>query len=192
MSDMRRVTRSVCCALVAVGFMSSAATAQTSVSAEDSAFLRAQRLVAAGQGDQGRAIVAQRLASAPPGSARYAQALYWRAALAITAADAERDLRRVVVEFPLSPWTDDALMRLAQLELARGERLSALLHLERIALEHPSSATHARASYTAGRLLLDMNELARGCAKLTEADANAGASDAGLRDQIARLRERCG
>ncbi len=192
MSNMRYVIGAVCRAWVAASFVSLAATAQSTAPPGDSAFIRAQRLAAAGQGGQGRAIVAQRLAAAPPGSARYAEALYWRAALAITAADAERDLRSVVVEFPLSPWTDDALMRLAQLELARGDKPSALLHLERIALEHAASATHARASYTAARLLLDMNELARGCAKLSDADANAGASDAGLRDQIAKLRERCG
>lgn len=179
-------------ALMLASFVTLTAGAQTSTPPADSAFLRAQRLVAAGQGDQGRAIVAQRLAAAPPGSARYAEALYWRAALAATAADAERDLRRVVVEFPLSSSTDDALMRLAQLEIARGEKLSALLHLERIALEHAASATHARASYTAARLLLDMNDAARGCVKLVDADANAGASEVGLRDQIARLRERCG
>lgn len=191
MNTMVGVLGSVCRSVMLASFVSIAAAAQTSGPPADSAFFRAQRLVAAGHGDQGRAIVAQRLAAAPPGSARYAEALYWRAALAMTAADAERDLRRVVVEFPLSSWTDDALMRLAQLELARGEKPSALLHLERIALEHAASATHARASYTAARLLLDMNDIARGCAKLSDADANAAASDAGLRDQIARLRERC-
>lgn len=169
------------------------AEAQTSAPpASDSVFLRAQRLVAAGQGAQGRAIVAQRLASAPPGSSRYAEALYWRAALAVTAADAERDLRNVVVEFPLSPWTADALMRLAQLELARGEKASALKHLDRIALEHASSASHARASFTAARVLLDANEIQRGCAKLSDAAMHASADDRGLQDQIARLRERCG
>jgi len=189
---MRCCIASICRGLMAASLVSLAVGAQTSTPPADSAFFRAQRLVAAGQGDQGRAIVAQRLAAAPPGSARYAEALYWRAALAATAADAERDLRRVVVEFPLSSWTDDALMRLAQLEIARGEKLSALLHLERIALEHSASATHARASYTAARLLLDMNDVPRGCLKLVDADANTGAGDAGLRDQIARLREKCG
>ena len=182
----------MCRALVAASLVSLAAAAQTSAPSPDSAFFRAQRLVAAGQGDQGRAIVAQKLAAAPPGSALYAEALYWRAALAITAADAERDLRRVVVEFSLSSWTDDALMRLAQLELARGDKQSAMLHLERIALEHSGSAMHARASYTAGRLLLDMNDFARGCAKLIDADANTVANDTGLREQIAELRKRCG
>ncbi|MBC7790223.1 MAG: hypothetical protein H7Z74_09785 [Anaerolineae bacterium] len=189
---MTRAIGGLCSAIVAASIVSVAAGAQASGESADSAFVRAQRLVAAGHGDQGRAIVAQKLAAAPPGSARYAEALYWRAALAVTAAEAERDLRRVVVEFPLSSWTDDALMRLAQLELARGERTSALLHLERIALEHPASAAHARASYTAARLLLEMNELARGCGKLGDADARAGVGDAGLREQIAVLRKKCG
>ena len=69
----------------------------------DTLFLRARRLVAGGNGAAGRALVDSALTAAAAGSTEYATALYWRGALSSTAADAERDYRRVIVEFPFSP-----------------------------------------------------------------------------------------
>ena len=44
--------------------------------------------MAAGQGDTGRNLIQSELNAADSGSARYVEALYWRAVLARTAADA--------------------------------------------------------------------------------------------------------
>ena len=52
----------------------------------DSVFARAQRLVTGGNGADGRAIVDSVLQAVPPGSPDHAEPLYWRAALAETAA----------------------------------------------------------------------------------------------------------
>ncbi|HEY9516741.1 MAG TPA: tetratricopeptide repeat protein, partial [Gemmatimonadaceae bacterium] len=121
-------------------------------------FARAQRLMAAGQEESGRALVQGELNAAPPGSARYVEALYWRAVLAATAADAERDLRTIIIEYPLSQRSDDALMRLAQLEMTRGENDQALEHLDRVVREHPHSASRPRASFWMARVLFDMGD----------------------------------
>ena len=118
-------------------------------------FARAQRLVAEGQGAAGRAIVDSVIRATPEGSDVFAEALYWRASLAATAAQAERDYRTLTVEYSMSPRAPDALMRLGQLELARGDRAEALRHLERLVLEHPTSPARARASYWMARVYFD-------------------------------------
>ena len=61
----------------------SGASAQRADSATtDSIFLRAQRMVAEGKGDAGRALVQAEFVRSPTGSPRYIEALYWRGALA--------------------------------------------------------------------------------------------------------------
>src|SRR5437868_15243931 len=88
-------------------------------------FARARRLVSDGNGALGRVLVDSALAAATPGTSGYAEALYWRATLAERAADAERDYRQIAVEYPQSPRAVDALVRLAQLDLIRGQPAAA-------------------------------------------------------------------
>src|SRR3954471_23307856 len=85
----------------------------------DSLFRRAKRLVAEGNGAAGRALVDSALRATTEGTPAYGDALFWRGALAETAADAERDYRRVIVEYPLSTYADNALLAMADLESAR-------------------------------------------------------------------------
>lgn len=157
----------------------------------DSVFLLAQRMVADGQGDKGRALVQAQLDSAPIGSPQYVKALYWHAVVAATAAGAERDLRRLVIEYPLSPESADALLRLAQLEMARGDRQLALEHLDRLLLEHPNDPSRARAGFWMGRLLFEKGQAAAACARLDQAEDATPADDVELRNQIAYYKQRC-
>lgn len=168
------------------------ATAQQPDSmATDTIFLRAQRLVAEGQGDAGRALVQRELDSATPGSARYAEALYWHAVVAATAADAERDLRSIVVNYPLSKHAADALLRLAQLEMTRGDDDPALAHLNRILVEHPDNPDRSRADFWMARVLFDKNDAPKACARLGDAVRTAPSGDVELRNQIDYLDQRC-
>ena len=119
----------------------------------DSAIQRAQTLVAQGHTDQGRALVDSVLTTTPPTSAAYASALYARASLAINADSAEDDYRRITVEYATSPRASDALLRLAQLELARGDRVQAADHLARLTREQlsgQSGITYARTELQVG------------------------------------------
>ena len=159
--------------------------------ASDSIFRRARRLVSDGNGVQGRALVDSMLHAASEGTPAYGDALYWRGALAETAAAAERDYRQVVVEFPLSPYVDDALLSLAELEQARGDRTAALQHLQRFVREHPVSPARARAGLAAARLAFEQRDTARGCAMITDARSSVGASDVELRNQIEYYGGRC-
>jgi tetratricopeptide (TPR) repeat protein len=157
----------------------------------DSVFARAQRLVAEGQADSGRALVQQQLSSTTPGTPAYAEALYWSGVLSATAADAEQAYRRIIVEYPLSPRMDDALMRIAQLEMARGQHQEALDHLARLVREHPDSPARARANYWMARVLFDEGDLPRGCARLADAGQRVASSDVELRNQIDYYAQRC-
>ena len=144
-----------------------------------------------GRGESGRALVDTLLASARPGSPQHAQALYWRASLASDAAEAERGYRRVIVEYAATRWSGDALLNLAQLELARGDQERALVHLYRFEREHPMHESRARASLWLARLHFDKKNEPRGCAALATARVAASPEDVELRNQIDYHEQRC-
>jgi cell division septation protein DedD len=157
----------------------------------DSVFARAQRMVAEGRGDEGRELVDKTLASSPVGSPEYIGALYWRGVIAPTAAQAERDLRRVVVEYGLSPYGDDALLRLAQLEAARGDKARAVQHLQFLVREHAKSELRGRAQLTLARLQFESGDAPAACTGLANASAAAAATDVELHNQIAFEQRKC-
>src|SRR6478609_6958839 len=187
---MHRFPRIVLLTVVALCALAHRSDAQGNASnsaplpATDSVFRRARRLVSEGDGAAGRALVDSLLRTAREGTPAYGDALFWRGALAETAADAERDYRRVIVEYPLSPYSDDALLSLAELEQARGDRAAAFQHLQRFVREHPASPARARAGLAAARLAFEQRDNARGCAMIVDARASAGKGDVELRNQI--------
>jgi cell division septation protein DedD len=158
---------------------------------DSATYRRAQMLVNDGNAIAGRAIVDSMIARTTPGTNEYAEGLYWRAVLSATAADAEMDYRRIIVDHPLSPRVEDVLLRLAQLELARADYDGALQHLNRLILEHPGSTARARAGYWAARVLFERNDIQRACTVNADALARTGENDAELRNQISYLNQRC-
>jgi cell division septation protein DedD len=157
----------------------------------DPVFARAQALVSDGNGAAGRALVDSVLRATPPNASLYPQALFWRASLASNAADAESDYKHIVVDYPLAPQAEDALLRLAQLELARGDRDAALAHLQRIPRDYPRSKSLARANYWTARVLFEKNEVANACAANSHALAQAATDEVELRNQIQYQSQRC-
>lgn len=154
-------------------------------------YRRAQGMVNDGNAAAGRALVDSMIGIAGPGTNEYAEGVYWRAVLAATAADAEMDYRRIVVDHPQSPRVEDALLRLAQLEMSRASYDGALRHLNRLVLEHPNGASRPRAGYWMARVLFEKNDIQRACAANADALARTGATDAELRNQITYLNQRC-
>jgi hypothetical protein len=157
----------------------------------DSIFARARQLVVNGNGAAGRILVDSVVAATDPALPLYAEALYWRATLAPTSADAERDYLRIVVEYPLSPRESDALLQLAQLEIARGDRSSAETHLERFLLENPAGADAARAQLMLVRVAFEQNDLPHGCVALRHALADVPATAVELHNQLDYYSARC-
>jgi cell division protein FtsN len=95
------------------------------------------------------------------------------------------------VDYPLAPQAEDALLRLAQLELARGDRDGALNHLQRIPRDYPRSKSLARASYWTARVLFEKNDIPSACAANANALAQADVSEIELRNQIQYQGQRC-
>lgn len=160
-------------------------------SATDPVYARAQALVSEGRGAQGRALVDSMYRISAPASAERAEALFWRATLAATAADAERDYRAIVVDHATSARVEDALLRLAQLELARGDRDGALRHLQRLSTEFPGSRQGARTKYWTARVLFEKGDLTAACAANGEALTRVAATDIELRNQIEYQQQWC-
>jgi hypothetical protein len=131
------------------------------------------------------------LASMSPASPRYAEGLFWRASIASAAPDAERDYRRIAVEYTLSPRVPDALTRLSQLELARGDRVLAARHLERLLREYPPPVARATAWYWLARIGFEDNDVARACIALDSARTLSPATNAELVNQIRYEAGRC-
>lgn len=180
-------------AFVGLAFFGASLQAQDSTVTDrrDTLYVRAQRLVNEGKGDQGRAIVDSLLKVTTPGTAAHAEGLFWRASLATTSAEAERDYRQITVDFPLSPRSQDALLRLAQLELQRGDRALALAHLQRLVRENATGTVRARAAYWMARVYFEMNDVPRACAAVADSRATILPGDIELRNQVDYIGQRC-
>ncbi|HJQ54775.1 MAG TPA: SPOR domain-containing protein [Gemmatimonadaceae bacterium] len=165
--------------------------AQASARPIDPVFTRAQALVSDGNGAAGRALIDSMIAATPSSAPLYPQALFWRASLAASAADAESDYRHIVVDYPLAPQAEDALLRLAQLELARGDRDGALVHLRRIQRDYPHSKSLGRASYWTARVLFEKNDIPAACAANAAALSQSDPAEVELRNQIQYQGQRC-
>jgi len=155
------------------------------------AFIRAQELASDGNTAAGRAIIDSVIRTTAPASPVYPEALFWRATLATSAAAAESDYRHIVVDYPLAPHAEDALLRLAQLELARGDRDDALAHLQRIPRDYPRGKSLARANYWTARVLFEKNDVAGACAANAKALTQTVAGEVELRNQIEYQGQRC-
>jgi hypothetical protein len=155
--------------------------------------LRARQLVQEGRDADGRRLIDSVLKANTPDSAIYAEALYWRGALSPTAADAERDYRRLLIEAPLSPRGEDALIQLAQLEQARGDRRGAADHLQRFMLTYGKSPARPRVALSLVRLLFDLGpqQQARACDALRMGREAIPIENAELRNQLEFYSPRC-
>ena len=183
--------RSLSFASLALIVAISSAGAQAVPGGTDPVFIRAQQMVTAGQDAAGRAVIDSVLAATPEGTPRYGEALFWRATLAKTAAGAERDYRRIVVEYALSPRAPEALLRLAQLEMTRGDRAGARAHLERLQREYPAGAASTRGSLTLAQLAFGDGDNVAGCNAVAAARAGLSPADVELRNQLDYYGPRC-
>lgn len=152
---------------------------------------RIERLTAAGSSSAARALADSVLAATSEGSDTFVEALYWHAVLDSTAAGAERDYLRIVVEYPLAPRASAALLRLAELELARQARDRARRHLDKLRADYPKSDHIARAQYLLARMARDDGETERACVLLGAARESVDANDVELKNQITYLHASC-
>jgi len=178
--------------LILTGLAALTASAQTPpASSADSVYKRAQLLVVGGNTAAGRVLVDSMLTVAAPGTPAYGEALFWRGSFAATSADAEADFRRIIVEYPFSPRAGDALLKLAQFETARGDRPSAIAHLERYLLENPQGPDRPRTTLQLMRLAFEQGEPQAACVFLARVLGEVPDSDVELRNQLSYYSPRC-
>ena len=171
------------CTLLLAG--TSAAAAQT-----DPRLTGAVRAAQEGQGDSARAAVDRLLAATAPTDSLSPALLSTQAMVAGSAADMRRHLQRVVVEYPTSPWADDALLRLVQMDYATRSFEGAARNLERLRLDHPLTPLLAQAAYWGGRTYFELKDTSRACRWLADGVAAAG-TDVELQRQLGFLYQRC-
>lgn len=168
-----------------------AATNVTVAAAQsDPRLASAVHLAQEGLSDSARSVVDRLLATTPPTDTLYPQVLYAHAMVAGQPDAMQRDLARIVAEYPTSSWVDDALLHLAQLDFAAGNLEGATRDLERIRLDYPDSPLMAQASLWAARAYFDRNDPRSACNWLDQGMARAG-NDVELRNQLQFYRQRC-
>jgi hypothetical protein len=156
------------------------------------------RLVAAvqmareGQGDSARAVVKRILDATPAAQPLYAEAVYTAGVVAGTAAEMERQFQRMAVEFNGSAWSDDALLKLVQLNFARGDLAAATRTAERLSGDYPQSEVIPEAALWAARAYFRTQNTADGCRWLKDGLARADTLDVELRNGLVFLNGRCG
>ena len=95
--------------------------------------------------------------------------------MSTSAADAERDLNSLIATYPASKRVDDALLRLAELELSRGDRTDAVSHLTELARRARTGLTRTRATLLASVARLDGGDTTNACANRPTAVDSADA-----------------
>lgn len=148
-------------------------------------------LAQAGRADSARALVGQLLATLSAQDAIYPQALFVQGGmLAPDAPTAATSLQRVVVEYGMSPWADDALLRLAQLFEAQNDPAGAVQAVERLRRDYPDSPVLSRAQFVGARAAFDLRDPTRGCGYVRDALAGAG-DDVEFKNQVSFYAARC-
>lgn len=161
--------------------------------AADAVIQRARKLGTEGREAEGRRLIDSLLRTTTPDSAAFGEALYVRASLATTAVDAERDYRRLLIEAPLASHAEDAMLQLAQLLQARGDRRGASDHLQRFMLTYSQSPSRPRVAISLVRLLFEQGpqQQARACEALRMGRDAIPPENLELRNQLEFYAPRC-
>jgi general secretion pathway protein A len=102
-----------------------------------------------------------------------AELLAWNAARASSTRDAEQAYVRIAHEYRRSRQRESALLRLAQLQIARGASREALGWLDILRRDYPAGAGSAERQYWTARALLAGGDTVRACAVAHQVSAAA-------------------
>jgi hypothetical protein len=178
-------------AIALLPLVTSPAQGQGTAALPDSVFQRAQRLVRSGDAARGGALLDSLVGATREGTNQHAQALLWRASLSSDSSRAEGDLIAIIVDHALSPYAADALLRLGQIEYARGARASAVLHLERLVLEHRASAAAPDGWFWLGLTRIASNDVVNGCVALDSAKRRIPTTNVELLNRVTFVAQPC-
>lgn len=176
-------------ALVLAG-LTLAITVPASAQQQDSVLTIAVRLAQEGRGDSARAMLTRRLDATPATDPLYPGMLYTMGQISPSAQAMTQYFRRVALEYAGSPWADDALLRLAQLDFAAGDMPGSLRSIERLRSDYPASDLRALADFWGARAWFEQNRPAEACGFLNEGLAMA-AGNVEVRNQLEFYQGRC-
>lgn len=108
-----------------------------------------------------------------------AEVLAWRAAMSGSASDAERAYVRIAEKHPQSRQRERALLRLAQLQIAKGDARNAMSWLDVLYKDYPAGAASLERQYWTARALIAGGDTSRACSVAKNVDAQA-ATGAGV------------
>lgn len=157
---------------------------------EDPRLVEAVRVAREGLADSARAMTARLLGSTASSEALYPEILFTIALVAANEQDRRLYLRRVAIEHSTSPWADNALLELAQLEYATGNAEGTVRLVDQVLSDFPASDITAEAAFWGARAAFDRNDGTRACAWLATGVAAAG-TDVELRNRLEFLNLRC-
>ncbi len=168
------------------------ATAQQVVPAavEDSVLAEAVRLATEGRTDSARSIIRRELSNVTTQDARYPAILFTAGVISTDPDSARTYFRRVSIEYSNSNWADRAILRLAQLAYAAGDKDAAVRSAEQIIRDYPFSPIRAEAAFIAARVLLDQRNDEAGCQYLSMTRDAAG-QNIELANRAAFYLQRC-
>jgi cell division septation protein DedD len=158
--------------------------------AQTSPLTTALRLAQDGRIDSARAFLKQLQQSTPPTDSLYPGILYSSALIAPTAEEVRPLLQRVVVEYPVSPWAEPALIALAQLDYANGDPAAAARTLEKFRLDHATSTLYPIAAVWAARANFEVNDPKAACEWVAAGLPKTG-TDATSRAELSALGRKC-
>lgn len=151
----------------------------------------AVRLAQDGLTDSARAVVRRLIAATEPSDPGYPELLYTAGVIAGTERERRIALRRVVVEYAMSDWADDALLLLAQLDYASGNPGGAATQAARLLADYPGSPLTLTAALWGARAASDLRDGAEAC-RMADIGLRAPGADVEARNQLEYQKQRCG
>jgi cell division septation protein DedD len=184
---MRLVVRGVVVLTIAAAGLPAprAAAAQSAPAVDVTALLtRMTRLLEGGDARAARTAADSALVALPEADVRRAEALFVRATTAAAPAAARTDWLRIVVDHPLSPRVEDALVALADLEWKAGDRAATARHLQRLIGTGLTTESGVRGAYRVALPLLQGGDARLACDALDSARVHVPAGQVELANQI--------
>lgn len=185
--------RSLCSAvtLLVVVVLLAAGAPPSALAQTDARLAGALALAQEGHGDSARAMVQGVLASVTASDPLYVEALLTRARLAESADTMRRQLQQITVEHALSPWADDALLALAELEYASGNIPATTRNLERFRNDYIASPLLSAAAFWAARAYFDTRNERAACEWVGMGLARIARAPADVAPQLEFFARRC-
>jgi tetratricopeptide (TPR) repeat protein len=167
------------------------AAAAVSAGAQTDARLKsAVQLAAEGLPDSATAIVNGLLAITPVTDSLYPEILYTQGSIARTTTEMQRAFQKIAVEYPTSPWADDALLRLAQMDFAARNYAGTVRGAEQLRADNPSSSLIPAAAYWAARADFELGKVADGCAWISRG-LESPSADVEAKNRLEFIQGRC-